>query len=73
MLRFDFESLVQNTEKLRIIGNLPYNISTPIIFHLVKYTSIISDMHFMLQKEVVKRLAATPGNSEYGQIGRAHA
>ena len=68
VLRFDFKSLIQNTEKLRIIGNLPYNISTPIIFHLVNYTSIISDMHFMLQKEVVKRLAATPGNSEYGRL-----
>ena len=68
VLRFDFQSLIQNSEKLKIIGNLPYNISTPIIFHLVNYTSIISDMYFMLQKEVVKRLAATPGNSEYGRL-----
>lgn len=68
VLTFDFASLSDEQKKLRIVGNLPYNISTPIIFHLVKYTNIISDMHFMLQKEVVNRLAATPGNSSYGRL-----
>ncbi|MDH5472403.1 MAG: 16S rRNA (adenine(1518)-N(6)/adenine(1519)-N(6))-dimethyltransferase RsmA [Gammaproteobacteria bacterium] len=68
VLKFDFHSLHRTNEKLRIIGNLPYNISTPIIFHLVKFSSIISDMHFMLQKEVVDRLAASPGNSDYGRL-----
>lgn len=67
-LEFDFDSLVENNEPLRVIGNLPYNISTPLIFHLLEYSSIITDMHFMLQKEVVDRLAANPGHSEYGRL-----
>lgn len=53
---------------LRIIGNLPYNISTPILFHLLSYSKSITDMHFMLQKEVVDRLAAKPGTKEYGRL-----
>ena len=68
VLRFDFGELCENNQKLRIVGNLPYNISTPIIFHLVNYTTNIQDMHFMLQKEVVQRLAATPGHSDYGRL-----
>ena len=55
-------------EQIRFIGNLPYNISTPILFHLLNFTPYILDMHFMLQKEVVERLAATPGNKSYGRL-----
>lgn len=54
--------------KLRIVGNLPYNISTPLLFHLLNYSSFIEDMHFMLQKEVVARLAAQPGTKVYGRL-----
>lgn len=53
---------------LRILGNLPYNISTPLLFHLLNYCSSISDMHFMLQKEVVDRIAAQPGTKAYGKL-----
>jgi 16S rRNA (adenine1518-N6/adenine1519-N6)-dimethyltransferase len=53
---------------LRIVGNLPYNISTPLIFHLLEQVNCIQDMHFMLQKEVVDRLAAHPGNKTYGRL-----
>lgn len=52
----------------RIIGNLPYNISTPLLFHLLKFTALIKDMHFMLQKEVVERIAAEPGSKAYGRL-----
>ena len=55
-------------EKLRIIGNLPYNISTPLLFHLLRFCHCIDDMHFMLQKEVVERLAAPPGCKAYGRM-----
>ncbi|MGB1271252.1 MAG: 16S rRNA (adenine(1518)-N(6)/adenine(1519)-N(6))-dimethyltransferase RsmA [Endozoicomonas sp.] len=68
-LKFDFASLQQDERPLRIIGNLPYNISTPLIFHLLGYQNIIQDMHFMLQKEVVLRLAAQPGEKHYGRLG----
>lgn len=54
--------------QLRIVGNLPYNISTPLLIRLLRLTSLIKDMHFMLQKEVVDRLAATPGNKAYGRL-----
>ncbi|WP_455221050.1 16S rRNA (adenine(1518)-N(6)/adenine(1519)-N(6))-dimethyltransferase RsmA, partial [Kaarinaea lacus] len=67
-LKFDFCSLVKANEKLRIVGNLPYNISTPLIFHLLKQSRCIVDMHFMLQKEVVDRLAASPGDHAYGKL-----
>ncbi len=67
VLKFDFSAL-DYPEPLRIIGNLPYNISTPIIFHLVSYSPIIHDMYFMLQKEVVQRLAARPGTSNYSRL-----
>ncbi len=68
-LQFDFAQLIQNSKPLRIVGNLPYNISTPLIFHLLTYANKVSDMHFMLQKEVVKRMAAKAGDSAYGRLG----
>jgi len=55
-------------QKLRLVGNLPYNISTPILFHLFKSINCISDMHFMLQKEVVERMTAPPGSKTYGRL-----
>ncbi len=55
-------------EKLRVTGNLPYNISTPILIHLLRYAPFIEDMHFMLQKEVVERMAANPGTKDYGRL-----
>ena len=72
-LKFDFSSLVTEPSpavqrKLRLVGNLPYNISTPLIFHLLENVDIIDDMHFMLQKEVVDRLTASPGNKIYGRL-----
>ena len=67
-LRFDFSSLAVDNEKLRIIGNLPYNISTPLMFHLLDNASSIEDMHFMLQKEVVDRICAIPGSKKYGRL-----
>jgi 16S rRNA (adenine1518-N6/adenine1519-N6)-dimethyltransferase len=67
-LQFDFCALVVNEEPLRIVGNLPYNISTPLIFHLIDRIHCIKDMHFMLQKEVVDRLAARPNTSDYGKL-----
>ena len=54
--------------QLRVIGNLPYNISTPLLIHLLDYCASIDDMHFMLQKEVVERMAASPGNKDYGRL-----
>ena len=66
-LKFDIGALA-GTEKLRVVGNLPYNISTPLIFHLLSAHDCISDMHFMLQKEVVERLAAGPGSKTYGRL-----
>ncbi|CAM3543236.1 16S rRNA (adenine(1518)-N(6)/adenine(1519)-N(6))-dimethyltransferase RsmA [Parendozoicomonas haliclonae] len=67
-LRFDFAGLRQSDEQLRIVGNLPYNISTPLIFHLVSYANIVEDMHFMLQKEVVDRMVAGAGDNNYGRL-----
>ena len=64
-LSFDFGSL---GDRLRIVGNLPYNISTPLLFHLLAYRDRIVDMHFMLQKEVVDRMAAPPGSKAYGRL-----
>jgi len=68
-LKFDFCKLKKNEKKLRIIGNLPYNISTPLLFHLFDNSHCIQDMHFMLQKEVVDRIVASPGDSAYGRLG----
>jgi 16S rRNA (adenine1518-N6/adenine1519-N6)-dimethyltransferase len=67
-LRFDFSTLAKDGEKLRIIGNLPYNISTPLMFHLLETSACIEDMHFMLQKEVVDRICAEPGSKQYGRL-----
>ena len=64
-LKFDFFTLGTN---LRVVGNLPYNISTPILFHLSKFSKNICDMHFMLQKEVVDRMVALPSTSSYGRL-----
>ena len=64
-LKFDFTSLGKN---LRVTGNLPYNISTPILFHLLDNVSHICDMHFMLQKEVVERMVAAPSTPAYGRL-----
>ena len=73
-MQFDFaqlyadEKLAEKNRKLRVFGNLPYNISTPLMFHLFSYHNVIQDMHFMLQKEVVKRLCAAPNNKAYGRL-----
>lgn len=67
-LAFDFAQLATADRPLRIVGNLPYNISTPLIFHLLSYSTLVLDMHFMLQKEVVKRMAAQAGDSAYGRL-----
>ena len=67
-LKFDFSALAKAGERLRIVGNLPYNISTPLLFHLLSSAAFIEDMHFMLQKEVVERLCAEPGNKQYGRL-----
>ena len=67
-LRFDFSTLTNNSQPLRVIGNLPYNISTPLIFNLLSYAGVIKDMHFMLQKEVVERMAAEPGSGQTGRL-----
>ncbi|MAZ87462.1 MAG: 16S rRNA (adenine(1518)-N(6)/adenine(1519)-N(6))-dimethyltransferase [Cellvibrionaceae bacterium] len=73
-LKFDFGTLLTDKDQqkkppLRIVGNLPYNISTPLIFHLLSYQADVKDMHFMLQKEVVDRMAAHPGQKSYGRLG----
>lgn len=64
-LAFDFATLGAN---LRIVGNLPYNISTPLLFHLAAYADRVEDMHFMLQKEVVDRMVAAPGGTDNGRL-----
>ena len=67
-LEFAFCRLVENSERLRIVGNLPYNISTPLLFHLLDQAGCIDDMHFMLQKEVVDRMTADPCCKAYGRL-----
>lgn len=65
----DFSELAKQAgQPLRVFGNLPYNISTPLMFHLFKYYDAIADMHFMLQKEVVNRLVAAPNSKAYGRL-----
>lgn len=64
-LAFDFASIGRN---LRLVGNLPYNISTPLLFHLADYPEHVHDMHFMLQKEVVERMVAEPGDADFGRL-----
>lgn len=67
-LRTDFCALREAGQQLRVLGNLPYNISTPLLFHLLEQSACIQDMHFMLQKEVVDRMAAAPGGAAYGRL-----
>jgi len=67
-LKFDFCTLAHAGEKIRIVGNLPYNISTPLMFKLLQQAHCVSDMHFMLQKEVVDRIVAQVGTSQYGRL-----
>ncbi|MDP1573400.1 MAG: 16S rRNA (adenine(1518)-N(6)/adenine(1519)-N(6))-dimethyltransferase RsmA [Coxiellaceae bacterium] len=67
-LRFNYATLSQKPRDLRIVGNLPYNISTPLLFHLFDYNHAICDMHFMLQKEVVLRLTAEVNTVDYGRL-----
>lgn len=67
-LRFDFNRLGSVERPIRIVGNLPYNISTPLLFHLLDQSRCIQDMHLMLQKEVVDRMAAVPGSKRYGRL-----
>ena len=64
-LAFDFATI---GERLKIVGNLPYNISTPLLFHLADYANCVVDMHFMLQKEVVERMVAEPGDADFGRL-----
>ena len=80
VLRVDFRQLAEQvrpaepfasgagTPKLRVVGNLPYNISTPILFHLLDAVDLIQDQHFMLQKEVIDRMVASPSTSDYGRL-----
>jgi 16S rRNA (adenine1518-N6/adenine1519-N6)-dimethyltransferase len=67
-LKTDFRALTPPGQKLRLVGNLPYNISTPLLFHCLEQIEVIADMHFMLQKDVVQRMAAQPGGKDYGRL-----
>lgn len=73
VLKVDFAALAPasaagSSKKLRVVGNLPYNISTPILFHLLGFAHLIADQHFMLQKEVIDRMEASPATSDYGRL-----
>ena len=69
VLTVSFEALAETLGgRLRVVGNLPYNISTPILFHLLPAAAVIQDQHVMLQKEVVERIAASPGGKDYGRL-----
>ncbi len=70
VLKVDFAQVAVrlSATKLRVVGNLPYNISTPILFHLLRYVDHIGDQHFMLQKEVIERMVAAPATSAYGRL-----
>ena len=70
VLKVDFKqvALAQAAPKLRVVGNLPYNISTPILFHLLDHVDCIEDQHFMLQKEVIDRMVASPSTAAYGRL-----
>jgi 16S rRNA (adenine1518-N6/adenine1519-N6)-dimethyltransferase len=70
VLRVDFTQLASalNVPKLRVVGNLPYNISSPILFHLLEHVAVVQDQHFMLQKEVIDRMVASPATSDYGRL-----
>jgi 16S rRNA (adenine1518-N6/adenine1519-N6)-dimethyltransferase len=68
-LKFDFGAIpVPEGQRLRVVGNLPYNISSPLLFHLAQYAQVVEDQHFMLQKEVVERMVAEPGSKTYGRL-----
>ena len=67
-MKFDFNSLLKDGQKLKVFGNLPYNVSTPLLFHLFSYADQIENMHFMLQKEVVQRMTASHGSKAYGRL-----
>jgi len=67
-LNFDFSLLSKQNGSLHVVGNLPYNISTPLLFHLASFAHLVYDMHFMLQKEVVERMVAEPGSSDFGRL-----
>ncbi|MFB9242551.1 16S rRNA (adenine(1518)-N(6)/adenine(1519)-N(6))-dimethyltransferase RsmA [Massilia antarctica] len=68
-LKFDYGQIpVPQAQKLRVVGNLPYNISSPLLFHLAEFAHLIEDQHFMLQKEVVERMVAAPGSKVYGRL-----
>jgi 16S rRNA (adenine1518-N6/adenine1519-N6)-dimethyltransferase len=67
-LAFEFDGLAAGPASLRIVGNLPYNISTPLLFHFLRYRHSIRDLHLMLQKEVATRIAAGPGSKRYGRL-----
>jgi 16S rRNA (adenine1518-N6/adenine1519-N6)-dimethyltransferase len=67
-LAFDFAALAPAPRALRVVGNLPYNISTPLLFHLLEQRAAIADMHVLLQREVVTRMTAPPGGKEYGRL-----
>ena len=70
VLKVDFSALAHSmpTTALRVVGNLPYNISTPILFHLLEHVAVVKDQHFMLQKEVVERMVAAPSTANYGRL-----
>ena len=68
VLDMDFGTLLRPDERVRLVGNLPYNISTPLLFHLIGQRERFTDMHFMLQKEVVDRMAATANDDDYGRL-----
>jgi 16S rRNA (adenine1518-N6/adenine1519-N6)-dimethyltransferase len=67
-MKFDFGRLAAGPRSLRVVGNLPYNISTPLLFHLASFAPVIKDLHVMLQREVVERIAAAPGGKDYGRL-----
>ena len=67
-LEFDFGALAAGPHSLRVVGNLPYNISTPLLFHLAGFAPVIKDLHVMLQREVVERITAAPGGKDYGRL-----
>ena len=68
VLKVDFTKLATDRPAIRLVGNLPYNISTPILFHVLEHAPVVRDMHFMLQKEVIDRMAAEPGSKVYGRL-----
>ena len=70
-LKFDFKTLYKSGQKLRLVGNLPYNISTPLLFHFLDYSEIVEDLHIMLQKEVADRMCSQPNRKTFGRLSVA--